>query len=450
MKLKYNSKLLQKKNNHSSNVDVVVVGAGAAGLSATSELIRKGRSVLCIEAMDRIGGRCFTDHSIFGSACDIGAHWLHNYSGNQIAQYGQKNNERFNIYEIKEDILVYDGQKKVSPDNLLETLSNIKSIKEKLLVSKVNLNDNKKSHREDIPFINQIPNKLKENIWFETAHQALGACLAGVDFDEYTIFDERLNYESIGENDGFVEEGYGTLLVDFRKEVQVNLNTEVNEIKWNGKGVVLETNQGTIKAKSCIVTVSTEILRLGKIKFIPSLPIEKYEAFDGITLGAYNHITLKLKKQFYDDFKIQPDTYFFSKIEKTNISPKGYFGSLRLHKSNLSYFDVGGKFAKDLEEEGQEASIDFVLNSLRATFGSKFDQYLIKAHVTNWGKNKYTMGSYSSARPGKAHLRSVLKKPVGGRIFFAGEATSKNYGTVHGADLSGKEAANDLIGIINN
>ena len=99
----------------------MVVGAGAAGLSATSELIRKGRSVLCIEAMDRIGGRCFTDHSIFGSACDIGAHWLHNYSGNQIAQYGQKNNKRFNIYEIKEDILVYDGQKKVSPDNLLET-----------------------------------------------------------------------------------------------------------------------------------------------------------------------------------------------------------------------------------------------------------------------------------------------------------------------------------------
>jgi len=86
---------LKKKNNHSSDVDVVVVGAGAAGLSATSELIRKGRSVLCIEAMDRIGGRCFTDHSIFGSACDIGAHWLHNYSGNQIAQYGQKNNERF-------------------------------------------------------------------------------------------------------------------------------------------------------------------------------------------------------------------------------------------------------------------------------------------------------------------------------------------------------------------
>jgi len=441
---------LKKKINKSSEIDVVVIGAGAAGLSASSELIKKGRSVLCIEAMNRIGGRCFTDHDIFGSPFDVGAHWLHNYSGNHIVQYGLRKNNKFNIYEIKEDIIVYDGKKKVSPNHLVETINNIKEFKEKLLERNSVLNTDKISYKDDVSFINQIPKKLKDNTWFETAHQTLGACLAGVDFDKYTIFDEMLNYKHLGENDGFVTEGYGALLADFRKEVQVNLNTEVREIKWNGKGVVLETNQGTIKAKSCIVTVSIEILRLGKIKFTPSLPIEKYEAFDGITLGAYNHITLKLKKQFYDDFKIQPDTYFFSKIEKTNIPPKGYFGSLRLHKSNLSYFDVGGKFAKDLEEEGQEASIDFVLNSLRATFGSKFDQYLIKAHVTNWGKNKYTMGSYSSARPGKAHLRSVLKKPVGGRIFFAGEATSTNYGTVHGADLSGKEVANDLIGIINN
>ena len=127
------------------------------------------------------------------------------------------------------------------------------------------------------------------------------------------IFDEKLNYEHIGENDGFVTEGYGALLADFRKEVQVNLNTEVREIKWNGKGVVLETNQGSIKAKSCIVTVSIEILRLGKIKFTPSLPIEKYEAFDGITLGAYNHITLKLKKQFYEN---PTDAHHYQKSTK--------------------------------------------------------------------------------------------------------------------------------------
>ena len=60
-----------------SNPDIVVIGAGAAGLSATAHLISKGKSVLCIEAMNRIGGRCYTDMTTFGVPADLGAHWLH-------------------------------------------------------------------------------------------------------------------------------------------------------------------------------------------------------------------------------------------------------------------------------------------------------------------------------------------------------------------------------------
>ena len=276
----------------------------------------------------------------------------------------------------------------------------------------------------------------------------MGASLAGVDFNNFTIYDEFLNYKEIGEGDGFVKEGYGSLVANLRKEVPVKLNTIVKEIKWDGKGVVVETSQGTIKSKTCVVTVSTEVLNTGIIKFTPKLPLEKYEAFNGIKLGLYNHITLQLKDDFYKNFEILPDTYLFSKIKNTVLPPKGFFGSLRLHETNLSYFDVGGQFAENLEKEGERASIDFVANSLRSTFGSKFDQFVIKAHATSWGKNKFSLGSYSSAKPGKAHLRGVLKSSVGDRIFFAGEATSLNYGTVHGADLSGKEVANDVINLL--
>ena len=148
-----------------------------------------------------------------------------------------------------------------------------------------------------------------------------------------------------------------------------------------------------------------------------------------------------------NNFEILPDTYLFSKITNKNLPPKGSFGSLKLHDTNLSYFDVGGQFAKNLEKEGERASIDFVINSLRSTFGSNFDQFVIKADATSWGKNEFSLGSYSSAKPGKAHLREVLKSSVGDRIFFAGEATSINYGTVHGADLSGKEVADAAINI---
>ena len=442
-------KTISPKNNHpSSNVDVVVIGAGAAGLSASSEFLKNRKSVICVEAMNRIGGRCFTDHNIFGIPYDIGAHWLHNYSGNQLAKYGIKNSEKFDVYRIKENLLVYDGLKKTSSKNLNETLKKINKIKYEYLDVKVNMKRNeKKPFIDDIPFINQIPKHLKENDWFGTAHQVMGACLAGVDFDNFTIYDELLNYKEIGNKDGFVKEGYGSLIANLRKDVPVSLNTIVNEIKWDRKGVVVETNQGSIKSKICVVTVSTEVLKVGKIKFTPKLPIEKYEAFNGINLGIYNHITLQLKDEFYNSFEILPDTYLFSKITNKNSPPKGSFGSLRLHDTNLSYFDVGGQFAKNLEKEGERASIDFVINSLRSTFGSKFDQFVIKAHATSWGRNEFSLGSYSSAKPGKAHLREVLKSSVGDRIFFAGEATSINYGTVHGADSSGKEVADAAINI---
>ena len=56
-----------------SDYDVVVIGAGAAGLAASAELMAKGKSVMCLEAMDRIGGHYYADHSIFGLPCDIGA-----------------------------------------------------------------------------------------------------------------------------------------------------------------------------------------------------------------------------------------------------------------------------------------------------------------------------------------------------------------------------------------
>ena len=440
----------RKQNNILSNVDVVIIGAGTAGLSASSEFLKSGKSIICVEASNRIGGRCFTDHRIFGIPYDIGAHWMHNFSGNHLAKYGIKNSNQFDVYEIKENLLVYDGLNEVTSNNLNETLKSIKTIKDRYLYDKINLNYNEKPpFKNDIPFINQIPKQLKESDWFGTAHQALGPCLAGVDFNDLTIYDEFLNYKEIGVGDGFVKEGYGSLIANLRKEVPVKLNTIVKEIKWGGKGVVVETNQGSIKSKTCVLTVSTEVLNQGKIKFTPKLPLEKYEAFNGINLGVYNHITLQLKNEFYKRFEILPDTYLFSKMKNKVSLPKGFFGSLRLHNTNLSYFDVGGQFAKNLENEGERACIDFVIKSLKSTFGNKFDQFVIKAHATTWGKNEFSLGSYSSARPGKAHLRGVLKSSVGDRVFFAGEASSINYGTVHGADLSGKEVADDVINQLN-
>ena len=101
-----------------SNPDVVVIGAGSAGLSATAELMRRGISVSCIEGMNRIGGRCYTDMSTFGVPADHGAHWLHGHAQNEIAIFGKKHKDKFKIYKEPDRSVVYDGGRKVNENKL--------------------------------------------------------------------------------------------------------------------------------------------------------------------------------------------------------------------------------------------------------------------------------------------------------------------------------------------
>ena len=127
-------------------------------------------------------------------------------------------------------------------------------------------------------------------------------------------------------------------------------------------------------------------------------------------------------------------------------SPEGIgYGLLKMGGTNLCLFALNGEFSRSLENQGSQAMIDFVVNELKSNFGSKFyDKYFVKAIATGWNKNPFTLGAYSGAIPGKAGLRPRLKRPVGDRIFFAGEATAGAYGTVHGANRSGMRAATDV------
>ena len=411
-----------------SNPDVVVIGAGAAGLSATAELMKRGISVLCIEGMNRIGGRCYTDVSTFGVPADHGAHWLHGHKQNEIAIFGKKHKDKFKIYKEPDRSVVYDGKSKVNENKLWNIYKKIEKIRET---------------SSDKPFMDLIPEKIKKNDWFDTAHKASMAR----DFGEFSTYDDNNNWYDPGWDSGnaLCREGYGTLLAYYRKDVPVKLNTIVSEIKWGGQGVQVVTNKGTINAKACIVTVSAGVLKAEKIKFTPALPPRKYEALESVSMTVSNRVLMQLNKKFLGKFK--SDTNFYIKCDSNGAkSPETIaYGLLKMSGTNVSLFGISGQFSKDLENEGSEAMIDFVLNKLKSTYGSKFyEKYFIKAIATGWANNPFTLGGYSGGVPGKSKKRRDIKFPVGDRIFFAGEATARAFSTVHGANRSGIRAATDL------
>ena len=380
--------------------------------------------------MNRIGGRCYTDMSTFGVPADHGAHWLHGHKQNEIAIFGKKHKDKFKIYKEPDRSVVYDGGKKVNENKLWKIYKKIEKFRT--------------ANSSDEPFMDLLPENIKKNDWFDTAHKASMAR----DFGEFSSYDDSNNFYDPGWDSGnaLCREGYGTLLAYYRKDIPVKLNTIVNEIKWGGKGVQVVTNKGTINAKACIVTVSAGVLKAEKIKFTPALPPRKYEALESVSMTVSNRVLMQLNKKFLGKFK--SDTNFYIKCDSNGAkSPETIaYGLLKMSGTNVCLFGISGQFSKDLENEGNEAMIDFVLNKLKSAWGSKFyEKYGIKTIATGWANNPFTLGGYSGGVPGKSRKRRDIKFPVGDRIFFAGEATAGAFSTVHGANRSGIRAATDLF-----
>ena len=267
----------------SSNPEVVVIGAGAAGLSATKTLAEAGKNVLCIEASNKIGGRAITDNEIFKEPYDLGALWLENGETNPFKIYGEQNNN-FNLYKERSEEMyaVYNGDKRTSQEDELWKIYDGAE-------AEIAINANK-----DIAPIDVVPNQ--DQRWFDTAHMIMGPWEMGKDFSNYSCKDYMYDYGVQEGNSWHCKEGFGSLVKSMFENIKVDLNTKVSSIDWSGQNVLIETNKGQIKANKCIVTVSTGVLSSGQIKFTPNLNIDKQESFSKISMGHYNRIAFKFKR----------------------------------------------------------------------------------------------------------------------------------------------------------
>ena len=408
--------------------DVVIIGAGAAGIAAARTLRAAGRGVTVIEADSRIGGRIHTDTTIFGLPFDIGAHWLHNAEVNPFVTYGQE--KGFTLYEAPGNGALYVGDREATSDEY--RAFDVAMARAYRAIERAGAAGRDVSPARVVPDL---------GLWQDLVHLVIGPNRLGKDFDRFSCADW---YSGTEGRDWFCEEGYGALWAHSATDVPVELSTRAETVKWGGKGVAVETDRGTISAKACIITASTGVLARQAIRFDPALPSEKGEAFNGITMGLYNHIALRFSEDF---FGLGDDGYLFYRPEPRDAPyPKGLGLLTNASGSNLTYADVGGGFAHELEAEGRDAAIDFALSELRKIFGARVDRAFVKGHATTWGQNTLTYGSYASAEPGAYRLRAVLREPVGERLWFAGEACHETeWATVAGAHKSGIAVARDVL-----
>jgi len=408
------------------NPDVVIVGAGAAGLGAAKTLSELGISFVVIEAQSRIGGRAYTDHHTFGVPYDMGCHWLNYGRINPWVEYGQKNG--FTLYRTPQSPYgLFIGKRKATPEELKAYDDAWDWIDEKIG------HVAEKSKNPDVS-----PAKVVEldTIFKKLSANVLGPLDTANEFDDFSFQDY---WETPGDDPYYCKEGYGALVAHYGRKLPVHLANPAHHIDYQGPGVKVETLEGSIQAKAVILTVSTGVLAADKIKFTPALPVKKQESFQYISMGTYNNVALQFSKDF---FGLGPDR----DIDYVSEDGSNAGGMLtNMGGTNLSYLYTGGDFGAELETAGVNAGIDWALGEIANIYGSDIKKHFIKGNMTRWGEHPWTLGAYAAAEPGYYHMRKELRKTIAEKIFFAGEATHPlQWATCGGGILSGIDAAGSV------
>lgn len=406
-----------------SNPEVIIVGAGMAGLAAARTLMLNGVSVAVLEARNRIGGRAFTDRTTFGLPYDHGCAFIHSAEENPIARLAS--NLGYELSEEGDYWLIVEGRDAsiADYDELGATLDRIdRAISQAAKAG------------QDVPASTVVE---ESGNWAPLAKALIGDINAGVPLEELSTADYAAQFG--GGDDALVAKGLGTVVAEYGEQVPVQLGTPVDRINWGANRVSVTTTGGTLNGRVAIITVSTGVLGGRAIRFTPDLPEWKWEAIERVPMGLLNKIALQFDRPFPDARDNTSVNYPVEEGEAISfmINPFG---------KPLAIGFVGGAFAFEVEQQERSAAIDLAKEQLVSLFGSAVHKHFVKGHVTGWGQDPYALGSYAAAKPGYSRMRRELRRTIEDRLYFAGEATHGEWaGQLTGAYLSGVRVAQDYL-----
>jgi len=401
--------------------DIVIVGAGAAGIGAARGLTGRGLSVLLVDAADRVGGRA---HSVrFGeTAVDLGCGYLHSAERNGWTALGERLG--FTVDRSDPGWSAQYRDLGFSPTEQREAAAAFEAFAQRL--------------RASPPPTDRAADALLPDCRWNAYIEALSGYINGAAFDRVSVRDYLAYDAAASDSNWRVREGYGALVAAaLPGDVTVRLGCPVTVIDHGGLRLGLETPAGTVRAGRVIVTVPTPVLASGALTFRPGLPAKRTAA-SALPLGLADKVFLAVA---------QPDA--FPRDAHLLGNPRNAeTGSYQLQPMGLPVIEgfFGGKAAAMLEGLGQQAAAAFAIEELAALLGNDIRDQLTPLGASSWGTTRWIEGGYSHALPGRADQRAVLAAPVDGRIFFAGEACSpSDFSTAHGALEAGLAAARAVL-----
>jgi monoamine oxidase len=404
-----------------SSVDVAIIGAGAAGLGAAHALKDSGLTSIVLEARGRAGGRGHTVMATPEITFDLGCGWLHSADQNTFVPIADQLG-----FAIDKTLPPWRERAWGKAFPQAERNDFIRSLDEFFQ----RIHDAAKSGRDSAA-----------NLYLEAGNRwnpmidAISTYINGAETDRVSILDFDA-YEDTSLN-WRIRRGYGALMAAYGASLPIAYNCEVTLVDHSAKRLRIETLQGTLTADKVIVTVPTNLIADGALRFHPALP-DKVDASAHLPLGLADKVVLAL-----DDADALPkDGNLRGATMRTEM------GTYHLRPFGQPCIEgfFGGRHARALEDAGDGAIAAASIDEIAGFLGNDFRRKLKPLTESHWAHDPFARGSYSHALPGHAGKRAVLAAPVDGRLFFAGEATSPHFfSTAHGARDSGERAAKEAL-----
>jgi monoamine oxidase len=423
---------------------VLVIGAGFAGLAAADALRAAGRDVVVIEARERIGGRTWTV-DFGGTPIDVGGAWMHGIDGNPVADLARRSGIGWRPAEVIDGTITgFDAQAgAVSLTDLVTYVAGPQAdFEEAIGELRAALGPGASLAQAIDLFLDRSDLTGAHRRWADFGiRQAIVELFYGGPADLTSLDAIFLDSEFAGGNQ-FPDGGYASLVHALAQGLDIRTGEVVETVRWDERGVAVETSRATHRGSHAIVTVPLGVLKADTIRFDPVLPARKLDAIARLDMGNFEKVVLRFPRAFW----LEPEhhtTVYFSET----------YGEFPIH-FDLSRFTgqpdllcfCGGRFARSIVERSDDDVIGRVLAILREVHGGAVPDPE-RALRTRWLADPFARGSYSYIPVGATPAdMDALGEPAGPRLLFAGEATVRAYyGTVAAAMISGLREAERLL-----
>jgi monoamine oxidase len=431
LKLGLAATLAPKSARAVSDPDVLVIGAGIAGLAAARTLAEAGKSVIVLEASGRIGGRIHTDRSL-GLPVELGAGWIHGPRGNPISALAR--NAGLETFVTDDDSLVVHRA-----DGALVPDADVVAGEARLARLAERIDEAVEADMAMSAAIGRFGDGELEDPLLRWMLSAYLEFLTGgpIDAISAAMWDED---ESFSGADVILPAGYDRILPQLGRGLDIRFGERVLSIAYDSNGVSITTSSGSFQAKHVVCTLPIGVLKAGRVTFDPPLPTAYQRSIEALGMGQVTKLALRFEQPFWPQ-----DVQYFG----VTTEPMGRWNYFM---NAMTYGDVPllmgvslGSYAPIVDAMRDDEATADMMDVLRGVFGTTIPEPtgVLK---TAWSRDPLALGAYSFAKVGATPDDfDRFAAPIG-PVHFAGEHTSFDYhGNVHGAYLSGLRAAAAIL-----